>query len=417
MMDAIVEFAPNAAGLTLDITLPPSKSVLNRLAIIHALCGSVEALRPYATACKDMEVIVDALERGGDCCNAGESGTAMRFLLSYLSYTGKPVTLTGSTRLCERPVGQLIDALVSLGAEFAFMGREGYLPVHIIKGIDHRGGVVDFSSGAVSSQFISSLMLIAPMLDCGLRIVLPEAKLSFPYVEMTAEVMREYGIPAILRGNEAIVPHGNYTLPRRCGVEADWSAAAFWYEYAAITTAPHIRLHGLSQTDTQGDAAVAQLFAGLGVSTTWENDVCVITRNGDGQRHMELNLTDTPDLVIPFVVSCLLRGVTFKISGIGHLRLKESDRIGAVIANAAALGYMLVWEDSLGQLVWSGDKIAVGDVMPDINAFGDHRIAMAFAMTAVAGKVMVTDIGCVGKSYPHFLSDISGAGFKVSSTL
>lgn len=413
-MDAIVEFVTPAALQQCDITPPPSKSVLNRLAVIHALCGKAESLRPYASSSKDAKVIVDALACGGDHCDVGESGTAMRFLLSYLSYVGKPVTVTGSTRLCERPVAQLLDALGSLGAEFEFLGREGFLPVHIIKGISRRGGVVDFSGGAVSSQFISSLMLVAPMLDDGLRIVLPATKLSFPYVEMTAEVMRRHGINVAVREDEVAIGHGTYTLPHRCEVEGDWSAAAFWYEFASISARQSIRLHGLRRESLQGDAAAMTLFARLGVTTSWEDSACVISRGNAGERHLDVMMGDVPDIVIPFVVSCLLSDVTFKIGGIRHLRIKESDRIGAIVANAAALGYRVEWDDCTGQLSWSGERLTRIDAVPAIDSFGDHRVAMAFALAAVNGKVKVKGIECVGKSYPRFLSDISTAGFKVT---
>lgn len=413
-MDAFVDFDISLCHNQIRVELPVSKSIVNRLAIIYALNGRLSELGEVAKSCEDVELIVKALsDDSSDVVNVGDSGTAMRFLLSYFSYKGERKTLTGSERLCQRPVLQLAEALDALGAKLVFTKDYGYPPVVIDRGIDRIGGTVDFRGGYESSQFVSSLMLIAPMLDNGLVIILPADGLSLPYIEMTLKLIRECEVDARFENGRIVVPHSQYRLANDYELEADWSAAAFWYEFASLCKGVRINLPNLKRVSVQGDSILPGLFEQAGVKTIWKDDGCEIINCGMAANEIRMSLKDAPDLVIPFVVSCMLNGIKFELDGIGHLKLKESDRIAAIISESAALGYVVNWDNDRNILSWRGGT-SPRSAVPVIDSHKDHRVAMAFALAAARiGKIKVNGIDCVRKSYPGFIDEMQKTGFTL----
>lgn len=411
-MDAVVSFDLASAPLRVIVRLPVSKSIINRLAIIYALSGRVGELECYAASSGDADVMLKALSRRSEVVDVGDSGTAMRFLMSYFSYVGRPVTLAGSRRLCQRPVADLAVALTTLGAEIEFPCDDGYPPVRIVKGLRRCGGEVDFGKGIPSSQYVSSLMLIAPMLDEGMRIILPDITPSYPYIDMTARLMCRCGADVSSDGRSVSVLHSSYCLPESPKVEADWSAASFWYEFAAMHRDVIIVLPDLAEQSLQGDAAVVSLFGALGVETRWIDGQCVLHASCVAANHLDLCLEDVPDLVLPFVVACLSTATTFEISGIKHLRIKESDRIASLIDGASQLGFVVKWSGQSGTLSWDGSQCKRPRI-PVVDARGDHRVAMAFALaSSTFGPLKIIGMDSVNKSYPGFMSDIKIAGFS-----
>ncbi len=411
-MDATIEY--KAPGKQTTIELPPSKSISNRLAIIYALAGATGNLETLKGTCDDIDLIASALANGTQqACDAGDSGTAMRFLLSYLTFTNRKVTLKGSQRLSQRPVSQLVEALQGMGAKLRYAGEKGRLPIAIEQGTTAQGAEINLSKGIESSQIVSSLMLIAPMMEKGMQIILPQKATSRPYIDMTGAVMRDFGADVKTTGQTITIAHSPYRIPKQYGIEPDWSAAAFWFELAAIEKNAAIALPGLKEESIQGDSRAAGLFKSAGVEATWHNGTCLLHNNARPEKHVAMALNDTPDLVLPFAVACLANGTQFELSGIKHLKDKESDRIEALLSGAAALGFKLKWNERCSVLAWDGERVDTS-TPPSIDARSDHRVAMAFTIAAAKfNRLEIKGIDCVKKSYPQFLSHIREAGFAI----
>lgn len=403
-----------------EIELPYSKSVVNRLAVICSLGNFGNSIRRYST-CDDTDIILDALASEDETCNVGASGTALRFLLSYYALKGEKKIITGSRRLCERPVGDLTDKLKELGAHISFHVKEGFPPVYVDGGM-MRGGVVDFSKADISSQYISSLMLVAPYLEGGLVIHLPSHKVSYPYILMTADIMRAFGAEVFCGSDEIKVSEGKYIYNRDFKVAHDWSAASYWYELVSIIPSLSVRLKDMQYSDIsgncrQGDSVLVELYKSLNVETTTEgNDIILkhISGNGENPDTVVLDLSDYPDIVPALAFSCLLNNRKFEFSGTGHLRYKESDRITAIINEARKIGYDVKWDDARQLFYWGG-----GTVVPEKNiifeTYNDHRLTMSLAVaSSQSGNTIIKDASNVAKSYNTFWEDMVKAGFKIN---
>lgn len=408
-MDFKVHIARNIAR---HVTLPESKSIAARELIINAAMGTV---LDVAFCCDDTAVMAHALACDGDNIDVGGAGTAMRFLTAYFAIKqGRTVTIDGNERMRQRPMGVLVDALRQMGASIDYLGREGFPPVKIT-GKQLHGGTLRIDGG-VSSQFVSALLMIAPLTG-GMTLELEGAVVSRPYIDMTLGVMRNHGVAAKWTGNSIEVPAGNYTSSPII-IEGDWSAASYWLALKALLPESQIELSPLHENSLQGDRAIVELMEPLGVRAQFrDNGVVVLGAADDESTHTlswevrptpavepatcgcyECEMSAIPDLVPTMAVTlCLLR-VPYVLTGVRTLRLKESDRLEALRDELAKLGYTI--EVEADSLHYDGNFTARrGDIVLDPH--GDHRMAMALSVAATRhNNIIIKDAEVVTKSYP-----------------
>lgn len=395
------------------IALPASKSISNRLLLIRTLCAKPFRIFNLAE-CDDTIAMQRALEAADSTIDVGGAGTAMRFLTAYYATRpGHTVTLKGDERMSQRPIAPLVDALRQLGADIEYIGNDGFPPLRIT-GKQLAGNQCISIPGNVSSQFISALLMIAPTTG-GLSIEITGAITSRPYIDMTLSLMSEYGIDATWHDSVIQVPAGEY-LPHDYAVEADWSAAAFWFALQALLPQSHIVLNGLMQNSLQGDARVAEIFASMGINTTWNGDELSLDCSRVAQCCCSTfaDLNGTPDLAPTLVVALCLLGRPFRITGLGTLRVKESDRLEVLRSELRKLGYSLQIEGNEA-LQWHFETVEP-QTTPAINPHTDHRMAMAFALAAVKFPgIVINDAQVVNKSYPLFWQHLEQVGFTITS--
>ncbi len=387
--------------INLEISLPASKSISNRALILNALAYSPYDIQNLSD-CDDTCVTIKALDSNDTTFDIGAAGTAMRFLTAFLSKTVGEWIITGSDRMKNRPIKLLVDALISLGARIEYVEKEGFPPLRIF-GSALTGGEISLNGG-VSSQYISALMMIAPYTQKGLKIKLEGNVISVPYIQMTKKMMKEFGVEVSYENHEIEIKPQLYK-PIQFKVESDWSAASYWYEILSIAGNGQIFLKGLNQNSFQGDSKVAELFEQLGVHTEYQSEGVLLTSTGNYTSHFEYDFVNQPDLAQTFAVTCCLKGVPFNFSGLQSLKIKETNRIAALITELKKLGFVLVEPDE-GQLTWLGETCEKTDKI-SICTYEDHRMAMAFAPTALIFPVSIEHPEVVSKSYPSFWNDFS----------
>lgn len=396
-------------SLKASIKLPASKSICNRALILNALSYSPYEIRNLSD-CDDTEVMVKALNSNDRDFDIKAAGTAMRFLTAFLSKVVGEWTITGTQRMKNRPIKILVDALNSLGARVEYMEKKGYPPLRIF-GSALQGGEISLAGG-VSSQYISALLMIAPLMEKGLTLHLEGAIISKPYINLTLQLMEQYGVKADWSGQTIKVrPQDYHPIPFT--VESDWSAASYWYSMMALSKNAEIELLGLFKNSLQGDAAGAKLFAQLGVGTTYTDRGVILKHNGNRTKKLNYNFVNEPDLAQTFVVTCVLLNIPFRFTGLQSLKIKETDRIEALKTELCKLGYLLTdSNDSI--LEWNGERCEP-QAHPVIATYEDHRMAMAFAPVAlvVPEGIEIADPQVVSKSYPHYWKDLRAAGFII----
>ncbi len=389
-----------AKDINLSISLPASKSISNRALILNALAYSPYEIQNLSD-CDDTRVTVKALDSNDTTFDIGAAGTAMRFLTAFLAKTVGEWVITGSERMKNRPIKLLVDALTSLGARIEYVEKEGYPPLRIF-GSAMMGGEISLNGG-VSSQYISALMMIAPYMQNGLKIKLEGNVISVPYIQMTMTMMKEYGVDVTFENNEIEIKPQTYR-PVQYKVESDWSAASYWYEILSIAGKGQIFLTGLNQNSSQGDSKVAELFERLGVKTVYQAEGVLLTSTGNYTSTFEYDFVNQPDLAQTFAVTCCLKNIPFHFKGVQSLKIKETDRIAALINELAKLGFVL-FEPADGELAWAGERCAPA-LSISIATYEDHRMAMAFAPAALVTPLVIEEPQVVSKSYPSFWNDI-----------
>ena len=392
-----------------SVKLPASKSISNRALILNALSYSPFEVENLSD-CDDTNSMTRVLNSNDRDFDIGAAGTTMRFLTAFLSKVVGEWTLTGSERMKKRPIKVLVEALNSIGANVEYMENEGFPPLRI-KGCALRGGEIALP-GDVSSQYISALLMIAPLTEQGLTLRLEGKIISRPYIELTLGLMAQYGVRASWLGNTIKVEPQEYQ-PVPFKVESDWSAASYWYGMMALTDRAEIELLGLFKKSLQGDSAGARLFAQLGVATTFTDRGVRLRRNGERPVKLVYDFVDQPDLAQTFTVVCALMEIPFRFSGLRSLRIKETDRIAALQQELAKLGYVVRdYDDSI--LEWNGER-REPEANPVIKTYEDHRMAMSFALAALKRPegIRIAEPGVVSKSYPHFWDNLREAGFRI----
>lgn len=395
--------------LRASVQLPASKSISNRALILNALSYSPYDIQNLSD-CDDTEVMVKALNSDSRDFDIKAAGTAMRFLTAFLSKIVGEWTITGTERMKNRPIKLLVDALNSLGARIEYMEKEGYPPLRIF-GSALQGGEISLAGG-VSSQYISALLMIAPLMEKGLTLHLEGNIISRPYINLTLQLMEQFGVKATWNGQTIKILPQEYK-PIRFTVESDWSAASYWYAIMALLKNAEIELLGLFKNSLQGDAAGAKLFAQLGVGTAFTDRGVVLKYNGNVTKKLIYNFVNEPDLAQTFVVTCVLLNIPFRFTGLQSLKIKETDRIEALKTELRKLGYLLTdSNDSI--LEWNGERCEP-EADPIIATYEDHRMAMAFAPAALVlpKGLKVADPEVVTKSYPAYWEDLRRAGFAL----
>jgi len=311
-------------------------------------------------------------------------------------------SITGSERMKNRPIGLLVDALRQLGAEIEYIEKEGFPPLRIL-GKKLQGGTVVLNGG-VSSQYISALLMIAPCLKKGLTLCLEGNIVSKPYIHMTLELMKTFGVRAHWKDSVIeIQPQSYHPVPFR--VESDWSAASYWYEIKALAPEnSRIELIGLEENSLQGDAKVAEIFRILTSPSLWRG-------SGEG---LHYDFTNEPDLAQTVVVTCCFLNIPFRFIGLQSLRIKETDRLSALQTELRKLGY-IIREEAGSILEWKGER-CVAEPHPVIATYDDHRMAMTFAPVCLkTGEIRIENPEVISKSYPHYWDDLIDAGFRINN--
>ena len=373
-----------------EIDLPSSKSISNRLLIIKALCKEKFLIKNLSES-DDTILLKNALNSKEKTINVSHAGTSFRFLTSFLSIQkGKEFILNGSDRMKERPIKELVNSLEGLGVKIEYLEKEDFPPLKII-GTEIDGGEIEID-GTISSQFISSLLLIAPNLKNGLILKIKGELVSKPYVLMTLKLMGEFGINWTWNKDVITILKQEY-VAKNYTVESDWSAATFWFQSASLSEKCKIILRGLNEESIQGDSACKKIFKDLGVDSVFKNGDLILTKNKRISPSETYNLIETPDIYQSLKCTLFALNKDSEFTGIQTLRNKETDRITAV-------------ENELLKL--NTPKI--------IETYNDHRMAMSFAPLSLKfEELQISNPGVISKSYPNYWKDLKKGGFKISS--
>ena len=409
--------APDRINQT--ICLPASKSISNRALIIYALSGG-EHVPENLSNCDDTEVIINALRHMPDEINIKAAGTAMRFMTAYLSVKPGTHVLTGTERMKHRPIGVLVNALKALGANIEYTAEEGYPPLRIT-GSTLKGGELGVP-GNISSQYISALLMIGPMLSEGLTLQLTGDIISRPYIDLTLWMMREFGADAEWTSGDTITVKPKPYISREYFIENDWSGASYWDEMMALSKDPtsEIKLTGLMDGSKQGDSVTRYIFSLLGVKTIFETkqegipQTVTLKQSGRSVPRLDYDFVNSPDLAQTFVVTCAAKNIPFRFTGLQTLKIKETDRIEAMKREMRKLGYVIKDKND-NELSWDGERCEPSMEL-GIDTYEDHRMALAFAPYAFATDgLIINNPNVVTKSYPLFWEDIQKVGVTIQT--
>ncbi len=394
------------------ISLPASKSISNRALIIQALCNERFKIKNLSES-NDTKVLVQALKNlSNGTIDIGAAGTAMRFLTAFLSTQEGEYILTGSDRMKQRPINELVNILLKLGAQIHYLEKENYPPLKI-NGTKLKTKPVSIK-GNISSQFISALLLISPYLDHDFELHIENKILSKDYIWMTIKLMQEFGIDVDWKENKIIVKKGEYQA-KEIIVESDWSSASYWFEIISLSENSMVELTGLKKNSLQGDSVLIDLFKTIGVDTAFTNFGIRIKNIPTTCTHFEYDYTDCPDLAQTITVTLVAKKIPFKLTGLDNLSIKETDRIKALIDEFQKLGIHLKSENN-NSLLWNGNEEIKVPENHFVKTYEDHRMALAFAPLAILTKeIQIEDPDVIVKSYPKFWNDLKCVGFETNS--
>lgn len=393
------------------IKITGSKSETNRLLLLQALYPGITINN--ISESDDSIAMQTALANTGSIIDIHHAGTAMRFLTAYFALQqGREITLTGSQRMTERPIGVLVNALRSLGAHIDYLGNEGYPPLKIT-GKKLTVNKVAINAG-VSSQYITALLLIAGRLENGLELKLEGELTSIPYIKMTLALLTEVGIENSFEGNIIKVnPATNNQQPATITVESDWSSASYFYSIVALANVgTQIVLSSYKENSLQGDSALAAIYKELGVETRVSNNAITLTKRNFKPETLNVELNNTPDIAQTIAVTCFGLGIGCHLTGLHTLKIKETDRLEALKTELDKFGAKIsVTNDSLTlQTGFNPPAEAVA-----VDTYNDHRMAMAFAPLAIKTPVIINNAGVVSKSFPTFWDDLQALNFVVNT--
>ena len=392
------------------VTPPASKSESNRALIIEALSGAGSKLENLSEA-NDTRVITRLLQEKADELNAEDAGTVMRFMTAYLAVTGQQKTITGTARMQQRPIGILVEALRQLGAQIDYLGQEGYPPL-AFRGIDRNQQYPATLQvrGDISSQYISALLMVAPLFPHGLTLALQGKVGSRPYIQMTLALMQHFGVQSDFTGNVIKVPAQSYGRAIYT-IESDWSGASYWYSMVALAKEARVTLTGLRQASFQGDSAIADIMVNIGVKTEFVSQGVILTKT-DTLKPFSYDFSDCPDLAQTVAVVCAAKGIAAEMTGLESLRIKETDRIAALQQELRKIGGGL---EDLGQEIFRVKPATGIPGQPKFHTYEDHRMAMAFAPLGLLAPVEIEEPHVVRKSYPRYWENLAAMGFDLAA--
>ena len=392
-----------------EVNLTASKSESNRVLIIRALCEKHFPINNLAAA-KDTETMVELLANEGTIKDVGPAGTTMRFLTAFYANTPGKWVLTGSERMRNRPIAILVDALNKLGAKIKYLEKEGCPPLEI-EGGNLKGGKISID-GSVSSQYLSALILIAPSLPGGLEMELTGKIASIPYLKMTLALISEFGAKYSFENNTIKIEEGKYQA-KEFTVEADWSAASYWYQIAALADEANITLKGLKEVSLQGDSAIVDMFKNFGVQSTFEGTQVTLEKtNSATADSFDYDFSDCPDVAQTLAATITGLNIKGHFKGLESLRIKETDRIAAIKKELEKFGASID--------ILPDDEIKVNNSRLQtykgcIETYDDHRVAMSIAPLCLkVDSIEIEEPNVVAKSYPNFWKDLAGKGLKSS---
>ncbi len=385
--------------------LPSSKSISNRALLLNALTGNQSVVSNLSSA-RDTRLMHSLIRSDDQVIDVMDAGTAMRFLTAYFALSGKNKILTGTERMRQRPIALLVNALRTIGATIAYLDTEGFPPIET-KGFDKQKSDSVSLPGNVSSQYISALMMMAPVLPKGLAITIEGHIGSRPYIDMTSALMKTFGVTCDFSGQSIQIPHATY-VPASLTVEADWSAASYWFAFTALAEKAELVLPNVTSQSLQGDRVIVEAMGKLGVKTTFVKGTAVLSKQAHSN-FIEWNFADCPDLAQTMLPVCAAAGIQGSFTGMESLRIKETDRIVALQTEMAKIGARLS-EEETG--LW---KLTPGKMVNliSIQTYHDHRVAMGLAPWATLAGLKIEEPDVVNKSYPGFWDDMKALGFEI----
>jgi 3-phosphoshikimate 1-carboxyvinyltransferase len=386
--------------------LPASKSIANRVLIMNALAGSKSKLHNLSDA-NDTQLMLALVNSPASVIDVEDAGTTMRFLTAYFAITNQHKLLTGTQRMKERPIGILVNALRMLGVDIVYTEKDGYPPLQI-NGFNGQKVNALKIRGDVSSQFISALMMVAPILPHGLVLELEGKIGSRPYIEMTASLMAQFGVKSDFTGSTITIKPQQYNTTEFT-VESDWSAASYWFALVALAGEAEIRLPRISLKSLQGDRAIADIMKKIGVDASMDDDQLKLVKT-QAAPDITWDFTHCPDLAQTVAVICAAKGITGSFTGLESLRIKETDRIAALQTELSKIGAIL---QEINASSWKLIPSAKLPASASFNTYKDHRMAMAFAPLAMLMDVTIENGGVVKKSYPRFWDDLKSVGLSI----
>ncbi len=396
-----------------SINLSGSKSISNRLLLLRQILDLKIEIKNLSDS-EDTKILLKALrqikEEKNKNINVFDAGTDMRFLTALLAIKKGKWTITGSDRMKKRPIGKLVSALKSLGAEIKFLEKKDYPPLEI-KGKILLGGILKIDASQ-SSQFISALLLIAPKLKNGLILTLKNRIVSSPYIEMTVALLKKFKVPISKHKNTYTVNSNSKSKQiNKIKIESDWSSASYWYSICALSKNAIIELNFLNKISLQSDSILPELYKKLGVETKYKKNSIIIYQKKLKIKSINYDFINCPDIAQTFAVTCFGLGVCAKLIGLSTLKFKESDRIIALKTELEKMGAKLAITNNSIELKKSKPILFKGIV----ETYKDHRMAMSFTPLALVYKsIKIANPDIVSKSYPRFWKDLKSVGFSVN---
>ncbi len=393
------------------ITLESSKSESNRALIINALAGGEVANIRNLSNARDTQTMNYLLNNQQTEYDVKDAGTTMRFLTAYLAIHGQGVTITGTERMKQRPIGPLVDALHLLGADITYLEKEGYPPLKINR-IENQSTNEISIPGNISSQYISALLMIAPCLTNGLTITLTTEIYSRPYIQMTLDLMEAFGVSSRWIGKRISVAPQIYE-PMCYSIEGDWSGASYWYSFMSLDPEKgYLNLPGIRNYSTQGDNEIAKIMFNMGVASHFEAGKVKLLKRDEKKRHLVLDFRHCPDLAQTVMVAAAATGVSLEMVGLESLKIKETDRVAAMKTELEKINATLIEENNSRWILEPSEDLPSS---VEIETYEDHRMAMAFAPLCLLMDVTIEDPLVVEKSYPRFWKEIRDLGVEIDT--
>ncbi len=389
------------------VQLDGSKSLSNRALMLRALSKSNFKIENLSTS-KDTQTLVKLLLQEGDIYDAGHAGTTFRFMTALLAFKEGTQTLTGSERMKQRPIGALVNALNSIGANIEYLENEGFPPLKIGTPNDEISASVNID-GSISSQYISALIMIAPTLPLGLEIRINEKLVSRPYTDMTLRMLNAFGGGSNFQENVILIPPQTINN-QGLTIESDWSAASYYYAILALSDGGKILLKGLQKDSWQGDSILAEMMEIFGIQTQFMDEGIFIKRTGAPPRKFETDLEDCPDLAQTIAVICAGLGIEAYFTGLSTLKIKETNRIAALQNELGKIGVKF---EEVGTDRYRLSGKATFEETPTFSTYQDHRMAMAFAPLGLLHPIYIEEPNVVVKSYGNYWKDLEVLGFEI----